>query len=505
MKRVLVIAICLCSTLVKAQDRGCEYEQVMFNTYFYQCNNHPWTLVFCDEFTDDTLDLSMWEIQPWGQGGLYGNDGNNQEYNTLNNAIITNGILNIVTDRETIIEKAINWLPSDTILEDGLPNLRPYYYTSSNIWTKYKFNHGKFEARIKIPQGKGFWPAFWTFTGNPWNEIDVFEFWNEYEEGVFSPQLQTSNQHTTVHYDYDNDGNTNMCHKVRSGIDCSQDFHVYGMTWEEDKIQWFFDGVLIRTDFRRYSLLSQEIGCDIFANTIYLQDKIYPEDPMYIILNLAIQYGENGCESPDGSTVFPNQMKVDWVRYYQRNKNADIAITNYNQHPLDSALYNVIVGKNISTNCTYNIPSNYLLNMIASESIVIEPGFHSAQGSLLYAKIDPEIFGSSTKDSDIQNYTDTTNIINNNITSDTDCFSDIKLYPNPNNGSFIIDFGENGNNILYDICVTNMYGELVLIYENCQTPSYMIDMTSNKQGVYIVNICDKSNNISIYKKIIIQT
>lgn len=502
MKRVIVIIICLCSILTKAQNRECEYQQIMFNTSFNQCDNNPWTLVFSDEFNDDTLDLSKWELQPWGQGGLYGNNGKNQEYNTLNNAIIQNGILNIVTKRETITAKAIDWMDADAILEDGLPNLRPYFFTSSNIWTKYQFYHGKFEARIKIPRGKGFWPAFWTYRGNPWNEIDIFEFWNEYDIwGEFDPQQLAKVQHMTVHYDYGNNAD-NMCHTKRSGVDCSQDFHIYGMIWDEDKIQWFFDGVLIRTDYRRFSILGQEIGCDVFANTSYLQDKIYPEDPMNIILNLAIQYGNNGQESPDESTVFPNQMEVDWVRYYQHNANTNISITNYNQHPLESNLYNTIVGRNISINCTYDVPSYYQLNTIASESIVIGPGFHSAYGSIFNAKIDPEIFGSSTRDSNIQYSIDTTSIVNNNIV--LDCFSEINIYPNPNNGNFIIDFSECENNDSHDIYVTDMYGELVFEYDNCHELSYSIDMRMHKPGVYIVNVYNKTRNKSVHKPIIIQ-
>ena len=506
MKRYIIIALCLCSILVKAQDRGCEYEYVMFITSFYQCDDNPWTLVFSDEFNDDTLNLSKWEIQPWGQGGLYGINGDDkQEYNTLNNAIIRNGILNIVTKRDTITERAINWLPADTILKDGLPNLRPYYYTSSNIWTKYKFNHGKFEARIKIPRGKGFWPAFWTYCGNPWNEIDIFEFWNEYNMmGDFDPQQLAKVQHMTVHYDYDNDDDDNMCHTKRSGVDCSQDFHIFGMTWEEDKIQWFFDGNLIRTIYRRYSITGQEIGCNIYSYTSYIQDKIYPVDPMYIILNLAIKHGENGCDSPNVSTVFPNQMEVDWVRYYQRNAYTNISITDYNQHPLENKLYNTIVGRNINTNCTYNVPSDYILSMIASESITIGPGFHSSQGSIFNAKIEPDLYGSSKRDSNMRNNSDTKGVLDNNIISDTNCYNDINLYPNPNNGNFIIDFGENSNNNVYDIYVTNMYGESVLKYEDFQTSSCTIDLTSNKQGVYIVHIYDKIHNISVYKKIIIQ-
>ena len=68
------------------------------------------------------------------------------------------------------------------ILEDGCVNLRDYHYTSAQLWTKPVFSEGIIEAKIKMPKGKGFWPAFWMFTGQAETgsdssfEIDVFEF-----------------------------------------------------------------------------------------------------------------------------------------------------------------------------------------------------------------------------------------------------------------------------------------------------------------------------------------
>jgi beta-glucanase (GH16 family) len=50
----------------------------------------------------------------------------------------------------------------------------------------------------------------------------------------------------------------------------------------------------------------------------YILNTIYPDQPMSIIFNTAIQTGKN---SPDSSTHFPCMMEVDWVRYYQKLDN----------------------------------------------------------------------------------------------------------------------------------------------------------------------------------------
>lgn len=50
-----------------------------------------------------------WEIQQSAQGALYGNNGNTQEYNSLDNAIVSNGTLKIIANNETVYRKAVYW------------------------------------------------------------------------------------------------------------------------------------------------------------------------------------------------------------------------------------------------------------------------------------------------------------------------------------------------------------------------------------------------------------
>lgn len=63
-------------------------------------------------------------------------------------------------------------------------NGRTYRYTSARLQTKglFETTYGRLEARIKIPGGRGLWPAFWALGGDidsvGWprcGEIDMME------------------------------------------------------------------------------------------------------------------------------------------------------------------------------------------------------------------------------------------------------------------------------------------------------------------------------------------
>ncbi len=497
----------ICSSRIYAQTI-CEGQQVVPIETFNQCNYNSWKLVFEDNFDGNNLNLSTWELQAWAQGALYGNNGSNQEYNTLDNIEVSNGVLKIIAKEETVQRKAISWKPDNEILEDGLPNLRTYNYTSSNIWTKSKFSYGKFEARIKIPKGKGFWPAFWTFGGNPWNELDVFEFWNENDVfNHYDPSKLSKVHHMTAHYDFDNDGNTNKCETKYNGVDFSQDFHIFTLIWEKNKIEWYVDGQLKRTDYRYYTMLGQTTGCTINAWTQYIMNIIYPIDPMAIILNLAIQHGTDDHEnnkSPDNSTPFPSQMEVDWVKYYKKEPCQDVIITDASQFPLDNQIFNVIVGENIVIDCNYIVQSGQQLDIVAQNSITLKPGFHAKAGNIFHARIDPSVCDSSLKNGIV----DTTNspienVLKNTTSVNESNLSDIKVYPNPNDGTFSIDFGHKDFRH-YQIKVFDLKGGLVSSLNSLEKSFITLKMPDNTKGSFILYLLDIKNNDVISHKIIIQ-
>lgn len=305
------------SLSVNAQ-KICAKEKIVATQNLVLCNPNDWQLVFEDDFNGNQLDLNIWQTRPWAQGAYYGNNGTTQEFNTLENAIVENGVLKIITDKKLLQAKAVSWKPDSVILEDGLPNLRQYNYTSANLWTKKAFEYGKFEARVKVPKGKGLWPAFWLYGGAHWNEIDIFEFWNETNFlGIFSPKKLSKIHHMNAWLDYNQEGIGKHCEAKYKDEDFSNDFHVFTLVWEKNKMEWLVDGELKYIVYQYYTNKLEPVECEIFSGTEYIFNKIFPHQPLSIIFNTAVQTKRN---APNASTPFPSVMEIDWVRCYQKTK-----------------------------------------------------------------------------------------------------------------------------------------------------------------------------------------
>ena len=492
------IILMVCSSKMYAQPQPCAPLIIMQTKSFDQCDYNPWVLVFEDNFDGNTLDLSKWNPIT---GVPRDFDFTLQKaWHLPENLVVNNGSLKIITKKLTTPYTGtwvIDWSTNPPTTKTSTFN-----YTTGELWTKSTFSYGKFEARVKIPKGKGFFPAFWTFGGNPWNEIDIFEFHNEKTNDNYDASKLSKVHIMTSHYDYDNDGNTNLCMTNYSGVDFSQDFHTFAVIWEKDKIQWLVDGVVKRTDFRYYTILSQPTGCSITAGQ-YILNQIYPKDPMAIIFNLAIQ---SGSDSPDNSTLFPSQMEVDWVRYYQRKSCQNVNITNANQYPLDNQIFNVIAGTNVNINCNYTVQSGQQLDVIAQNSIKLNAGFKTETGSTFRAKVDPTCC-STLKSANVVEDTliwedtmqtkefETEVIIENN--------SGITVFPNPSDGNFTIDFGS-VDYTNFNVALTNMEGKLILSIETLHTPTTEITLKDTPNGVYMLYLFNKLEQSVITHKIIKQ-
>jgi beta-glucanase (GH16 family) len=88
---------------------------------------------------------------------------------------------------------------------------------------------------------------------------------------------------------------------LSNGQKFSDDFHVYAIEWQPDRIHFYVDSNLYAT--RTPADLPQG------TNWVYAHE-------FFIILNVAVGGGWPG--NPDKSTVFPQQMLVDYVRVYDR-------------------------------------------------------------------------------------------------------------------------------------------------------------------------------------------
>ena len=242
-------------------------------------------LVFSDDF--NSINSANWTFETGGGGW-----GNNelQYYTGGQNAAIQfdaaagSNVLVIEARRENPANYGC-WYGSCT-------------YTSSRMISKNKktFTHGRIEARLKLPQTQGIWPAFWAMGNNidqvgwPNNgEIDIMEHVG------YEPTLTHGALHGPGY-----SGNTPFFGTHNLNEQANANYHVYAVEWNANGISWFVDNV------KFYSITRAEVQAR--GNWVF-------DQPFFLLLNVAV--GGNWPGSPDGSSVFPQRLYVDYVRVYQ--------------------------------------------------------------------------------------------------------------------------------------------------------------------------------------------
>jgi beta-glucanase (GH16 family) len=232
-------------------------------------------LVWSDEFTGSTINSANWSFETGGGGW-----GNNELENYTNrsvNARIENGNLVIEARRESLGGSA---------------------YTSARMKTQGKQSFGIntwVEARINAPEGQGIWPAFWML-GNSistvgWpscGEIDIMEIQGQNPAKNFG----------TIHWADQNGNHASFGGIFNSSSSLTAGFHTYAISRTGSSIKWYVD---------RVQYAEANISGGINSTSEF-------QGPFFILLNVAV--GGNFVGSPDGSTVFPQQMQVDWVRVW---------------------------------------------------------------------------------------------------------------------------------------------------------------------------------------------
>lgn len=242
-----------------------------------------WIPVWCDEFNYvGPIDQTKWRHQV--SGGGFGNQ--ELQYYTARPE-------NAWVDGEKLIITAIK------------ENYMGHAYTSSKIWTQglHNFKYGKFEVRAKVPSGGGTWPAFWmmpkssVYGGWPNSgEIDILEHTGNNLNSLLG----------TIHTGKYNHMVGTQIGFTRTIPNLSEDFHVFGMTWNEYSISWFIDGL-------NYGTTTFSPGQNLDVET-YMA---WPFDQeFYLILNLAMGGGLGGTVDPN---FVSDTFEIDYVRVYQRD------------------------------------------------------------------------------------------------------------------------------------------------------------------------------------------
>lgn len=219
-----------------------------------------WRLVWNEEFSGTSLNSARWfsENIAWPYNAEL-------EYYLPQQATVNAGRLEIKAERR---------------------NFGGRNYVSARINTSPSFSqqYGRFEARMLVPAGQGYWPAFWLLpASNQWPpEIDIME----------TIGSRPSTVYLTHHWGTASNVMSNGT--TFTGPDFTAGYHRFAVEWSPTRVDWLVDGVV------RFSTTGN-----------------FPQEPMYIILNLAV--GGTLPGNPNATTVFPKSLLVDWVRVYWRD------------------------------------------------------------------------------------------------------------------------------------------------------------------------------------------
>lgn len=260
-----------------------------------------YSLVWEENFDGDELDRDIWSVE---RHSPYWVNNEMQAYVDSEECIF-------VEDGDLVIQpvRVVDEETGEVSYQSGRINSRG----------GAEFQYGRIEARIKVPEGQGYLPAFWMMSRSEsfgsWprsGEIDIME--------VLGSETDTT--YGTIHF-----GNPHEERQSRYTLDSgsfSSEYHVFSIEWEPGLIIWYVDDI--------------EIGrtSDWFTGATPTTARPYPapfNKPFYIIFNVAV--GGNWPGDPDSTTPFDEraQMRVDWVRVYQRgyyDENVEAPEVSYN-------------------------------------------------------------------------------------------------------------------------------------------------------------------------------
>jgi len=311
------------------------YDQVLaYIDDFYYDGTIVWTspvfdqLVWSDEFdTEGAVNSENWFHQTQLPTGYSWYNGEVQHHtDRIENSFVEDGLLNIVAKKETFTDQG-----------------HTKEYTSARLNSKFAFKYGKIEIRAKMPFGVGTWPAIWMLgkdinePGGYWTnegygktswpdcgEIDIMEHWGSNQNYVQSATHTPSSFGGTI-----NRGG-------RTIPTVSDEFHVYALEWNEEKLVFSVDDVVHYT-----------------YNPPVKNSSTWPFDAeQYLILNISL--------APDISPYFEqSSLQIDYVRLYQESSLSTTQIDNnqslmYYPNPIDDE-FNITLDQVVEGDVTLRI------------------------------------------------------------------------------------------------------------------------------------------------------
>jgi beta-glucanase (GH16 family) len=270
-----------------------------------------WRLVWSDEFDAPELDLSRWAPQ-LGNGFFHGPE--RQWVPGWGN-----GELQCYTAERANVEVVDSCLCIRALREER----EGCAYTSARLRTRtedgtalFAQRYGRFEARVSAPLGRGLWSAVWLLPQEeaygPWpasGEIDLLEIVGdrpaEYLGSLHFGSSFPQRSHVTHTHGF----------PTGEGVD---GFHDYALEWDPGEIRWYVDGELWASQSAWWSC-SRSDGIRGLHSRGPADLNAWPapfDQPFHLLVNLAVGGGLPGL--PDSSTPFPAEMKIDYIRVYER-------------------------------------------------------------------------------------------------------------------------------------------------------------------------------------------
>jgi beta-glucanase (GH16 family) len=171
---------------------------------------------------------------------------------------------------------------------------------SGMLRSKWTGKYGYFECCMKLPSGRGLWPAFWL---NPQDqkwppEIDALE-------NVNNGRDTTLNSFHFLHGKYTGAppaGRTLLDHNqsYHPGFDYAKGFHTFAVEWTPSLVRHYVDDILV---VERPFQWRHDDGSD--------------GGPAHILVNLAV--GGKWAGDPTSAADFPAKLMIRYIRVWQKN------------------------------------------------------------------------------------------------------------------------------------------------------------------------------------------
>jgi beta-glucanase (GH16 family) len=245
-----------------------------------------WTFVWSDEFEESAVDESVWNILD-----VAGTKANAE--------------LQYYTPRKNDEPGANVYLQDGALVIEAREEAwNGYAYTSARLNTMLgmaEFEYGRFEARLKLPDVTGMWPAFWMLgsdsTTAHWptdGEIDIMEGKGRLPNWVAGSLHRASMPGAAY------DIVSTKSYTLPTG-NFHDAWHVFAVEWDMQHVSWFVDGTMYETVTRPTAATDP-----------------WPFDQkFYILLNLAVG-GLFDANATPPAGMPPEQLLVDYVRVYQK-------------------------------------------------------------------------------------------------------------------------------------------------------------------------------------------